>query len=1170
MPTRFRSSIVGLVIAIAFGALLFLPAEQHVIAQSSNQYPLLRKPTVSKTQIAFSYGGDLWIVDRSGGDARRLTSDIGIETDPVFSPDGTQIAFTGEYNGNEDVYLIPAAGGIPKRLTSHPGADQVVGWTRDGARILFRSSRDTFARGTQLYTVGLSGGLPESLPLPKAVEGSYSPDSSHLAYVPFTNFSESSLNYRGLKHYRGGTASPIWIANLADSTVIKVPRKDSNDSTPMWMGDNVYFLSDRDGPVNLYIYDTKTKQVSAALRSNGVDIKSASAGPDAIVYEQFGSIHLFDTATGKQNAVNIRVTGDFPAVRPHFVNVGDKIENANISPTGARAVFEAHGEILTVPVEHGDIRNLTNTTGAEERDPAWSPDGKWIAYFSDESGEYELYLQQQDGMGEVKKFNLGDPPSFYYSPTWSPDSKKIAYHDKRLNLWYLNIDTGKPILVDTNPFDHAAFNPTWSPDSRWIAYTRQLDSELSAVFVYGLEDKTPHQLTDGLSDADSAAFDKNGKYLYFYASTDDGPAIASSMGAYQIPVTSSAYVIVLPKDLKSPLAPQSDEEKIASDKSAGANSADAFAQKDECAPDSDAKAHAEQAAEKSGKSDSGEKKDEKKDEKSAKETPEVKIDFENISQRILALPIPARNYNQLLAGKSHVLFLLEGPIVNGDGQTGRIVHKFDVCTRKTDKVMENIGTFVVSANGEKALYEQLPPRNPMAGGEGPPPHGTWMIKPVDTLGKPGEPGKPDGTLHLDGMQVYVDPRAEWEQMFHEVWRIERDFFYDPNLHGLDIKAQMAAYQPYVDNVMSRADLNYIFADMLGDITAQHVYIFGGDRPQPKSVNVGLLGADYTIDHDRYRFAKVYFGENWNPSLRAPLTEPGVNVREGEYLLAVDGRELHGSDEIYSFFLERAGKSVVLKVGPDASGKDARTVTVVPIPDEHSLRQREWMESNRKKVDELSSGKLAYVYLPDTAVNGYTNFNRYYFAQNAKEGAVIDERFNGGGWIADYIVDWLKRPLLAAAMTREGKDSLIPRAVRGPKVMLINEMAGSGGDALPWMFRRLGTGPLIGTRTWGGLIGIGGYPPLMDGGLITAPRWGLFNPDTGEFDVENKGIKPDIEVDLDPALWRQGRDSQLEKGVSVALEELKEHPAPPIKRPKYPVYNWPKVRADAAKGETPSN
>jgi tricorn protease len=437
---------------------------------------------------------------------------------------------------------------------------------------------------------------------------------------------------------------------------------------------------------------------------------------------------------------------------------------------------------------------------------------------------------------------------------------------------------------------------------------------------------------------------------------------------------------------------------------------------------------------------------------------------------------------------------------------------------------------------------------------------------VDALGKPGEPGKPDGTLHLESMKVYADPRAEWNQVFHEVGRIERDWFYDPNLHGANLKALMEEYQPFVDHVMSRADLNYIFADMLGEITAQHVYIFGGDRPEVKQVNVGLLGADYVIDHDRYRFAKVYFGENWNPGLRAPLTEPGVNVVQGEYLLAVDGREVHGSDDIFGFFIERAGKEVQLKVGPEPSGKDARTVTVVPIGNEHSLRLRDWMESNRRKVEELSGGKLAYVYLPDTAVGGFTNFNRYYFAQNTMQGAVIDERFNGGGWIADYIVNWLNRPLLAAAMTREGKDNVIPQVIFGPKVMLINQYAGSGGDALPWMFRRLGIGPLIGTRTWGGLIGIGGYPTLLDGGEITAPRWGLYNPDTGEFDVENKGIKPDIEVEEDPALWRQGHDPILEKGVSVALTDLKEHPVPPMKRPKYPVYNWPKVRSEAEKAK----
>jgi tricorn protease len=637
-----------------------------------------------------------------------------------------------------------------------------------------------------------------------------------------------------------------------------------------------------------------------------------------------------------------------------------------------------------------------------------------------------------------------------------------------------------------------------------------------------------------------------------------GPALASSMGAFKVPVTSSAYVVVLRKDLKSPLAPQSDDEKVASDKTAGAD--------DECKPAGEGKPGAE-GVDKSKAGDKGadakaDAKDAKKDAKEA-EAKEVKIDFENIGQRILALPIPTRNYDQMVAGKTHALYLLEGPVVFDGRGGGRILHKFDVCTRKTDKILDNVGGFVLSSNGERALYEQLPPPNPMGGGDGEGPHGTWVIKPVDAIGKPGEAGKPDGTLHVENIKVYSDPRTEWQQMFRDMVRIERDWFYDPNMHGADLKALAAQYQPYVDNVMDRSDLNYIFADMLGEITAQHVYIYGGDRPDVKHVSVGLLGADYTIENNRYRFAKVYFGENWNPDLRAPLTEPGVNVRQGEYLLAVDGREVNGTDEIYSFFLERAGKAVQLKVGPDPTGKDARVVTVVPIANEHNLRLRDWMEGNRRKVDELSGGKLAYVYLPDTAVGGFTNFNRYYFAQNRKEGAVIDERFNGGGWIADYIVDWLKRPLLMVAMTREGKDNRIPQVIFGPKVMLINEEAGSGGDALPWMFRKLGTGPLIGTRTWGGLIGIGGYPSLMDGGGVTAPRWGLYNPETGEFDVENKGVSPDIEVEFDPAQWRKGRDPQLEKGIEVALQELKDHPVPQIKRPKFPIYNWQKVRADAA-------
>ena len=787
--------------------LAFLLSVPLAKAQSSNKALLLRRPTVSRTQIAFSYGGDLWIVDRNGGEARRLTSDVGIETDPYFSPDGSLIAFTGEYDGNEDVFLIPAAGGVPKRLTSHPYPDQVVGWTRDGKRILFRSARNSYSGFNRIFSVGIAGGLPDELPLPMAEELSYSPDSSRAAYVPFTNFKENWAAQRGLKHYRGGTASPIWIANLSDSTVEKVPRKDSNDSTPMWIGNHIYFLSDRNGPVNLYVYDTSSKQVSEALPSNGTDIKSASAGPDAIVYEQFGSLHLFDPATGKQHPVEIQVTGDFPAVRRHFVKAAEQIETANISPTGARAVFEAHGEILTVPVEHGDIRNLTNTPGVADRDPAWSPDGKWIAYFSDESGEYALHLRSQDGLGDVRKIDLGTPSTFFYSPVWSPDSKKIAYSDKRLNLWYVNADGGAPILIDTNTYDGADFDPVWSPDSRWVAYTRQLNSGMHVAFVCGLEDKTPHQVTDGMSDAAFVAFDKNGKYLYFMASTDDGPAMASSMGAFKVPVTAAGYVIVLRKDLKSPLAPQSDEEKVtppaaSSGGSDAANKEKPVADLDDCKPEGESAA-AEQskgASEKDSDKDKNKDKDAKakSGEEKSKETPAVKIDFDNIDQRILSLPFPVRNYGRMVAGKTHVLFLLEGPQVDDrSGNPGQIVHKFDVCTRKTDKLLDNVGGFFISANAEKALYEQLPEPNPTAagGGGGGRPHGAWFIKPVDALGKPSEPGKPDGALNLGSMEIEVDPRAEWEQMFRELLRIERDFFYDPNMHGANLKALMPPISP---------------------------------------------------------------------------------------------------------------------------------------------------------------------------------------------------------------------------------------------------------------------------------------------------------------------------------------------------------------------------------------
>lgn len=1080
--------------------------------------PLLQKPTLGETQIAFVYAGDLWIAPREGGDARRLTSGVGVETDPYFSPDGSQIAFTGEYQGNVDVYVVPAAGGVPRRLTYHPGRDEVVGWTPDGKRVLFRSDRANYARITRLYTIGLDGSYPQEVPLATAFEGSYAPDALRMAYVPYTPA------FRIWKRYRGGRTTPVWIANLEDSHVEKVPRENSNDFNPMWVGEKVYFLSDRSGPMTLFVYDPKTKEVNQVLENHGLDIKAASPGPGAIAYEQFGTLSLFDLKTNKPQKLDIRVAGDLPEVRTRYEKIQKAISSANISPTGVRAVFGARGDIITVPVEKGSFRNLTNTPGVCERDPAWSPNGKWIAYFSDESGEYALHVRDQRGQAEAKKFTPGDAPSFYYSPVWSPDSKKIAYTDKRLNLWYLDTATGKNTRVDTDSFDDPvrSLDPSWSPDSKWIAYTRRLKNHLRAVFVFDLEKNKSHQVTDGMSDARFAVFDKNGKYLYFTASTDAGPTSGwLDLSSFNRSVTSSVYVAVLRKDVPSPLAPESDEEN-ASEASSPLGSP---AEKTEGAAP---------AAEKSGV-------------RKSKETPAaVRIDLDGIDQRILALPVPAHNYQGLEAGKPGTLFLLESsPRANRFEAQGMTLHRFDLQHRKADRVMEGILALRVSHNGEKMLYRQGDNWFIASTAQGPAPGGPAAA----AAGRPG-----GGMLKLDEVEVLVDPRAEWRQMYHEVWRIERDFLYDPNAHGLDLRAAEEKYRPYLDSVASRQDLNYLFGEMLGELSLGHTYVNGGDAPQVKPVRGGLLGADYRVENGRYRFARIYRGENWNPEFRAPLTQPGVNVKEGDYLLAVNGRPLRGGDNLYSFFEATAGKAVTIKVGSDPEGKNAREVTVVPVPTETPLRHLDWVDANRRTVDKLSGGKVAYIYLPDTSVGGYRNFNRYYFAQLGKEGAVIDERFNGGGFAADYIIDYMRRPLLNYWSTREGADFTTPYgSIYGPKAMIINESAGSGGDAMPWYFRRAKIGPLVGTRTWGGLVGIYDYPELIDGGRVTAPRVAFWNPE-GQWEVENHGVAPDVEVELDPELVRKGRDPQLEKAVQLVMEELEKNPPKKPRKPAYPNYH----------------
>jgi len=1076
---------------------------------------VLQQPTLNTTHIVFAFAGDLWTVSRDGGAAKQLTTGIGTESTPFFSPDGTRVAFAGEYEGNTDIYLVPADGGVPKRLTYHPGPDQVVGWTPDGGRIVFLSPRrdDAGVGIPRYYTVGLEGGYPEELPLPSGMSASFSPDGTRLAYVPTLQWQ------RAWKRYRGGQTTPVWLVDLSDLKVEKVPRDNSNDSNPMWVGDKVYFLSDRNGAVTLFVYDTKSKKVDQVIPNDGLDLKAASAGPGTIIYEQFGSLNLFDLATGKTQKLNVTLNGDFPEVRPRYVKAGQRIANANISPTGVRAVFEARGEILTVPAEKGDIRNLTRTTGVMERDPSWSPDGKWITYFSDDSGEYALHIIDQAGKEPAKKITLAEQPSFYYRPMWSPDSQKIAYNDKHLTLWYVDIQKTSPVKVDTTYYYSPTFvwDFAWSPDSRWLTYTKQLPSHMHVVMVYSLETGKTTQVTDGLSDAKFPVFDKSGKHIFFTASTDVGltPGWLNMSSMYR-PVTRSVYVMVLRKDLPSPLAPESDEEKGTAEEKAE--------MKDEKKPEE--KKEAEKAAD--------EAKDKDKDK--PKEVEKINIDFDNIGQRILALPIPAKNYVNLAAGKEGMIYILEASPVGfryfrGEGMT---LHKFDLAQRKFEKFLDNVNGFVISANGEKILF---------ASGQ------NWTI--ASTTG-PAEPGK--GLLRTAEMEVYIEPRVEWKQMYHEVWRIERDFFYDPGAHGLDLKAAEKKYSVYLDGLASRQDLNYLFEEMLGELTCGHVFVGGGDLPEVKPVQGGLLGADYNIESGRYRFARIYNGENWNPELRAPLTQPGVNVKEGEYLIAVSGREVKAPDEIYKFFEATAGRQVTIKVGPSPDGKGAREVTVVPVGDESGLRHLAWIEDNRRKVDKMSNGRLAYVYLPDTAQGGFTNFNRYYFAQVGKEGAVVDERFNGGGLIADYIIDYMRRPLMGYFAARDGADYITPvGSIYGPKVMIINEYAGSGGDMMPWLFRAAGIGPLVGKRTWGGLVGMAGAARLMDGGMTGAPQSGFWNPN-GTWDVENHGVDPDVEVENDPASIKAGRDPQLEKAVQVCLELLAKNPPPKHKKPVYPNYH----------------
>ena len=1074
---------------------------------------LLRNPSISDNLIAFTYAQCVWIAQRDGSDLRPLTQG-GNEANPALSPDGKHVAFIGAYDGPRSVYVVPVTGGVPRRLTFHPAdlgtflvlgtTGDMVGWTPDSKRVVFSSRRAAFATGVvQLYTAPVEGGAAVPLPITRASHASFSADGTCVAYVANVQWQPE------WKRYRGGQTTSIQIADLANPRVlIGIPRENSNDFCPMWLGNTIYFLSDREGAVALFAYELGSNVVRQVLRHDGFDLKSAYASSNAIIYEQFGSLRLFDIASKRSRELDIRIPLQFSEVRPRLLNLGKLTKDrqqlpriaARLSPNGSDVLFGVRGEILAVSVADGPVRNLTRTPGIVERDPAWSPDGDSIAYFSDESGEYELHVCECSGSGEVAKIALGPSPTFFHSPTWSPDSSKIAYADKRLNLWYIDLKNRAPIRVDADLYGYPDYlNATpylqwaWSPDCRWIAYVKELRSHFRALFVYSVDQSKCYQLTDGMSDVLSVCFDSAGDFLYFTASIDAATKVSwLDMSSLRRPVTRSVYAIALNTSVSLVRNPIREDQ--------------------------------------------------------LKST----LDLREIDRRIVRLPIPAGNYRGLFPGKGGTLFLMEGPSVDDPwrlfaGDQPCSVRRFVRDSGNTDIVIDGVVRFDISGNGERILYARVTDDGVTQ----------WFVGSTETISG-SDRSRDQKCLNVDAMLVHTDPRAEWRHMYEQVWRNQRHFFYDPNLHGLDIEAMRLKYEPFLEGISSRDDLDYLFREMLGNLTVGHLAVSRPDVMVPggEQLKTGLLGADYVIDGGRYKFSRIYRGDVWSPGRCSPLSELGQSVDVNEYLLAVNGEEVYSSADVYSYFQGTGGRPLLLKVGPQPDGSQSREVTVMPVEDESVLRQYEWMERNRRRVDALTNGRVAYVYLPDTFVSGQECFNRYYFAQSGKDALILDVRYGRGGCMADSVIDYLGRRLLNYFHLREGEDITSPmQGIFGPKVMLINEMAGSGSDGLPWMFRRMGFGPLIGKRTWGGLTGAYSNPcDLLDGTMVSTPNLAFYTPE-GAWEIENRGVAPDVEVDDSHHLDLDGRDAQLEKAVEVVMTLLKRSESQKsAMRPDYPIYH----------------
>jgi len=1098
-------------------------AAEHIDAR------LMQMPSVSKTQIAFVYAGDIWIAPKAGGSAVRLSSPRGVEQFPRFSPDGRWLGFSGNYEGNTDIYVMPVTGGDPRRLTFHGAGDRMLGWSADGRRIYFQSERAAFTnRVGQLYQVAAQGGLPEQLPVPYGEFGAVSEDGKKLAYTTL------STEFRTWKRYRGGMAPDIWLFDLEKKTSEKVAASDANDSLPMWHGSTIYFLSDRDERerANLWAYDTATKQLRQVTRFTDDDVHFPSIGPEEIVLENGGRLFLLDLKTEKLREVNITVVTDRVTLRPRVENVSGLVQSTTVSPGAKRVLVEARGEIFSIPAEHGVVRNLTESSGIAERFPAWSPDGKWIAYFSDKSGEYELTLRPADGKGgEQTLTQLG--PGFRYQPQWSPDSRKIVFIDQAMRIWLHDLEAKQTREVDRQLWAYEGelrrFAGSWSADSRWFVYAKDQEQQQTAIAIYDTRERRVHQVTSGFYDDDQPVFDPDGRYLYYRTKRYFDP-IYSEFEPTWIYANGQALVAVpLRRDVPSPLAPRNDEEPTEPVKKP-AETAPKPVEKSEPpkpAPQKATEIPVEVALEnaKPAPAKPAENKPATPTINNAEKKPQpLLIDLQDFESRAVSLPPASGRFDQLTAVAGKLLFTRR-PRAGSSGSSP--LAYYDVVKREEKQILDDVGSVELSGDGKKLL---------VARGKS---FGLVNIAEAQVF-------KP---LNLAGLEAVIDPRAEWRQIFNDAWRIERDFFYDPHLHLVQWQKMREHYGRLLDDAVTRHDLNFILGEMLGELNVSHAYRGGGDLETAPGRSVGYLGCDFALDQGVYKIQRILRSAPWDLNVRSPLVAAGI--KEGEWLLAVNGRPLDATREPWAAFQGLADKPTFLTVNTKPTSEGARDVLVQLLGSEAPLRHAAWVESNRLRVEKATGGRVGYIYVPNTGTDGQNELYRQFRAQYTKAGLIVDERWNSGGQIPDRFIELLGRKVTNYWGVRDGRDWQTPQiAHRGPKVILANGWSGSGGDCFPWMFKKEGLGPIIGTRTWGGLIGMTGAPALIDGGSVTVPTFSIYDTD-GKWIIEGHGVDPDIPIEDDPARMQDGADPQLDRAIQEVQHSLKERPPVIPQKPSYP-------------------